>query len=131
MISTKGQNKAGAETEICWEGYRNGKYGGRLKVMSLSDNRQGAEWGDRASCVDNRGENIPGGGNSTDRPAEGLCVTRSRNRKSPTWLPQSERRGRNGTQPRRKVTECQAGSAGPGEGPGFFLKGLETASSKM
>lgn len=94
-----------------------------INMVVACCNRQGPELGERASCVGNRAENIPGGGNSAERPEEGLCVARLRNRTSPARLPQSKRRGRNGTRPRRKVTRVSARVRRPSRGPGLLSKG--------
>lgn len=84
------------------------------------------------SCVDNRGENIPGRGNSKHRDyAEGVYMACSRNSQEASvaaTVREGEAMGDTDKKERRK--EYQGGSAGPGEGFGFFLRETEKASSK-
>lgn len=84
------------------------------------------------SCVDNGGENIPGRGNSKHRDrAEGVYTARSRNSQEASVaaaVREGEATGDADKKGRRK--EDQGGSAGPGEGFGFFLRETEKASSK-
>lgn len=82
--------------------------------------------------MDNRGENIPGGGNSKHRAqAGGVCMACSKNSQEASvaaTVREGEAMGDADKTERRR--ESQGGSAGPGEVFGFFLRETGKASSK-